>query len=372
MGAAYTSGLQVTASTILHRTRRLPLKGDVVVREGERVEPSTVVARAAIPGILRTVRASEILGVDPEEIPRLCRVAPGARVTAGELLASTSSFWGLFRAECRAPVDGHVELVNPVTGHISIRDLPRPVEMDAYVSGEVERVLPEEGVVVRTRGALVQGIFGVGGERLGRLQTVAPSPEAVLTAASFSPELRGCVVVCGAGIDAGGLQRAAEVGAAGVITGAIIDRDLVGYIGFDIGVAITGGEKIPFTLILTEGFGRIPMAARTFNLLRELNGRMTSINGATQIRAGVIRPEIIVPRDDLPPVSQELSGGELVPGASIRVIREPYFGILGKVTAMPPEPQRIPTGAMTRVLEAELADGRRVIVPRANVEIVAG
>ena len=58
-------------------------------------------------------------------------------------------------------------------------------------------------------------------------------------------------------------------------------------------------------------------------------------------------------------------------GSHIRAIREPYFGMLGNVTALPSEPVLIPSGSTVRVLEAELADGRKVTIPRANVEIIA-
>lgn len=372
MAGAYTSGLQVTPFGVVRRMRRLPLKGEVVVSAGDRVEPDAVVARADIPGILRTVRAADILGVDPEEVPGLLCVEIGAHVTAGQVLASSSSFWGLFKSECKAPVDGTVELVSPATGAVSIRDLPRPVEVNAYIRGEIAEVFPGEGVVVKAEGALIQGIFGVGGERQGPIRIAVGRPDQPLTEAEIDSSMRGAVVVGGSGVTAAALMAGAEVGVAGIVAGAIIDRDLIDFIGFDIGVAITGSEEIPLTLILTEGFGSIPMAGRTFNLLRELEGSDASINGATQIRAGVIRPEILVPREAAGAAVEEQAGGELAPGAAIRVIREPYFGQLGRVSSMPPELRRIPTGAMTRVLIADLADGRSVTVPRANVELISG
>ena len=37
------------------------------------------------------------------------------------------------------------------------------------------------------------------------------------------------------------------------------------------------------------------MGDRTFNLLKSHDSKFVSINGATQIRAGVIRPEIVIP-----------------------------------------------------------------------------
>jgi len=91
-----------------------------------------------------------------------------------------------------------------------------------------------------------------------------------------------------------------------------------------------------------------------------------------QIRAGVIRPEVIVPLEEdveIKESGEELKEG-LIVGTYVRVIREPYFGKIGRVTALPPELQVIETEAKVRVLELELEDGRRVIVPRANVEII--
>ena len=163
-----------------------------------------------------------------------------------------------------------------------------------------------------------------------------------------------------------------EVGAVGIVVGGFNDKDLRDFLGYDLGVAITGSEDKGVTLVVTEGFGEIRMAERTFQLLKSLEGRQASLNGATQIRAGVIRPEVIVPLGEgqaAPGPSAE-DEGLLEPGTRIRVIREPYFGRLGRVAALPPELQTIPTGASVRVLEADLDGGEGVTVPRANVEII--
>ena len=61
---------------------------------------------------------------------------------------------------------------------------------------------------------------------------------------------------------------------------------------------------------------------------------------------------------------------ELRPGLRIRIIVPPYFGVLGRVTHLPRVRQKIETEADVRVLEADLVDGRRVVVPRANVEVI--
>ena len=115
------------------------------------------------------------------------------------------------------------------------------------------------------------------------------------------------------------------------------------------------------------------MAKRTFELLKSLEGKKCSISGATQIRAGVIRPEVIVPDESLEIKGddKEMQEGGLVIGKTrVRIIREPYFGKIGTVVALPPELQKIETEAMVRVLQVQFDDGTRVTVPRANVEII--
>ena len=371
MGTAYTPGLKVSRRTLVRKTRRLPLKGQVMVTEGQQVNPDTVVARTEIPGIMQTVRTAEILGLEPAELQPALRVQVGDRVQRDHVLAETRSFFGLFRSECRAPVGGTVEMISEHSGHIGIRVPATPIEVTAYIKGKVAEIIPDEGVVVETQAALVQGIFGIGGEHTGIIHMLVSSPEEPLTEDMITPDLAGRVVVGGSNVSGAALVKAAQIGTAGVVVGAIIDRDLIDFLGYDIGVAITGQEDINTSLIITEGFGSIPMADRTFRLLSSLEGQQASINGATQIRAGVIRPEVIVPTTEVAAdeIGQDL-GQLLEIGSHIRAIREPYFGILGTVAALPPEPALIPSGSTVRVLEADLADGRRVVIPRANVEII--
>lgn len=371
MGTAYTPGLKVSSGMIISKNRRLPLKGKVVVKAGDRVTADTVVARTDIPGIIQTVKVAEILGLEPSEALAALKVSQGDQVTSGQILAETKSFFGLFRSECKTPFTGTVELISQATGHVGVRLPSKPIEVSAYINGTIAEVMEDEGVMVETYGAFVQGIFGVGGERMGRLAVCVDKPDTALTENLITEAHSGCVIVGGSGVTSGALKKAAQVGAVGVVAGAIIDTDLVDYLGHDIGVAITGHEDVPTTLIFTEGFGSIAMAERTFDLLKSLEGREVSINGATQIRAGVIRPEIIASLDIKPTVDAgDIKGQILDIGSHIRIIREPYFGKLGSVTKLPHELVQVESGAVVRILEAELDDGAVVMVPRANVEII--
>ena len=188
-----------------------------------------------------------------------------------------------------------METISGVSGNVGVRQPPTPIELTAYLAGTVAEVMPGEGVIVQAQGALAQGIFGIGGERVGEIHVVSPSPDADLTEADITADLAGKILIGGANVSGAALRKAADLGVKGIVVGGIVDVDLIAYLGYDIGVAITGHENIPITLVITEGFGTIAMARRTYDLLASLQGRSASINGATQIRAGVIRPEVIVP-----------------------------------------------------------------------------
>ena len=374
MAHAYTPGLKVTEQDVIEKVRRLPLLGEVLVKKGDKVTPDTVVARTELPGEPHTVNVANVLGIEPEDIEHFMVKKLGDHVTAGEAIARYRAFFGLVNRPAPSKVDGIIEMVSPVTGQVTIREANIPVEMDAYIEGVVEEVLEREGVVVKCEGAFIQGIFGVGGETSGVVKVIVDDPADVLEASLIKPEHKGLVLVGGSLVTGDAVNRAIEMGVAGVVAGGIIDQDLVKFLGYDIGVAITGHEDIPTTVIITEGFGKIRMADKTFNLFKELQGEQVSLNGATQIRAGVMRPEIIAPGHKPRHAGEkqaELSQG-MVPGTPIRVIREPYFGILAEVVELPPELEVIETEAKVRILKARLADGRVVTIPRANVEIIEG
>lgn len=372
MASAYTPGLTVSADIVVRRARRLPIKGQVLVAIGDAVTPETIVAQALLPGPLQTIKLAEKLGVEARDALPLFRLKVGDSVKKGDLIAETKGFLGRFKQQILSEVEGTIETISEVTGNALVREAPIPVAITAYIQGTISDVLPEEGATVETRCSMVQGIFGVGGERTGTVHVAVSNANEVLDASHIQDSDKGKILVGGAGVTAAALKRAAVVGVTGLIAGGVKDSDLIQFLGYDIGVAITGQENIPLTLIVTEGFGFLAMAERTFELLKSLEGRPASLNGATQIRAGVIRPELIVPlAADAPKATVIHSSFELGIGTAVRVIREPYFGRLGTVTELPAQLAVVDSGTHVRVLKAKLDSGDEVTVPRANVEIIA-
>jgi hypothetical protein len=57
-------------------------------------------------------------------------------------------------------------------------------------------------------------------------------------------------------------------------------------------------------------------------------------------------------------------------GSVLRCIRGEHFGKIGRITALPAQLQELGSESHARVLEADLDGVGRVILPRANVELI--
>lgn len=370
MAQAFTPGLKVTKEAVVRKRRILPLKGEVLVKVGDKVTYDQVVAKTDLPGNIVPINVANVLGVAANEVRGCMLKQEGAPIEKNEKIALYKSFFGLFKNYAIASITGTIENISDVTGQVLLREPPIPIEVKAYVDGTIVEVIPNEGVVVETEGSFIQGIFGLSGERSGEIVMVADNPTQELTADLIKPEHQGKVLVGGSYIRLDAIKKAMSLKVSAVVVGGVDDKDIRELLGYDIGVAITGHEKMATTLITTEGFGEMNMADRTFNLFKDNAGKRASINGATQIRAGVMRPEVIIPFAEGKKVSKAEEGEarSLQIGDPIRIIREPRFGELGTITEMVAEQMMMESETMVRVFRAKLASGEEVVVPRANVE----
>ncbi len=371
MAHAYTPGLRVAEKTKTSKHRMLPLPGEVVAKKGDVVKAEDVVARTELPGKVFAVNVAGRLNIPPQEVPKYMLKKEGDPVEKNEILAESKSLFAWLKATCTSPITGTVETISNITGQVLLREPPQPIEVRAYIDGRVTEVMEKEGVVVETTATFIQGIFGIGGEVVGLLDVGVDSPEKTLEAAGIKPEHKNKILVAGSLVTWEALDKARKLGVIGIVTGGIYDEDLKSLLGYDLGVAITGSEKAGLTIVVTEGFSKINMAKKTFEVLQSKKGMKASINGATQIRAGVVRPEIIIPLTDGAAGEEEAQAETgMAEGDMVRVIREPYFGKIGRVKSLPPELRAIETESKVRVVEVELGDNSTIIIPRANVEAI--
>jgi len=433
---------------VIRKERRLPLPGVVLVDEGDRVQPSTVIARTElVPGAPHLVEVAAELGIPAAQAASCILKKVGDRVEAGEVIARLeqplrptrevrsptsglvefiSSVHGrvLIREEmkeadplvmvnvareldihpyrlrwfmryregdevrqgallaadvgsasfmnaCYSPVTGVIEKIDTRTGLVTIRRPYRPTTVEAYIPGTVERAIPEWGAVIRGCGHLIHGAFGFGFEVYGPLLPVVSSPDEPLTADLLGPESEGKIVVGGSLVTLDALRKAAELGVRGIVVGGANNHEIVTFLGKPLG-AVTGQEETDLTLVLTEGFGAMPMNPAVFRLLQQSEGKLASMDGSTQLRAGVVRPELILPVDAPPARETEGTFPRLRVGARVRILRQPHAGATGTVQALPPEPQMLETEMLVKVAIVRLDDGGEVTVPRANLRVMEG
>jgi len=289
-------GVKIEEEMLVRKARRIPTQGEVYVEEGDIVEPDKVIARGvAINPEMCEVKVFARLGVEPDRVERHMLKKEGDEVKKDEAIAIYRAFFGRLTKVCRSPVDGTIEVFLRASGRVLIRGMPIPIETRAHIPGRIVELIPGEGAVVETRAAIINGIFGVGGEARGELVVAVDRPGEALTTEVVEEGHGGKILVGGSLVTLEALWKAVKIGVSGIITGGVEQKDLTDFLGYEIGMGVTGGEKAGLTLIITEAFGINPMDYDTFRLLKSHEGKQVSIDGTTQIRQRMLRPEIIIP-----------------------------------------------------------------------------
>ena len=371
MAQSYTPGLKVLVNTPSEKVRQLPLKGEVLVKVGDSVSADTIVASTHIPGNIQMVNVARQLNIEVETVPESMLIKIDERIKKGQVIAESKGLFGYFKTQLKSPIDGSFANVSNITGQALLSEPPITIEVDAFSAGIIKEILPEEGVIVNSNGALVQGILGIGGESHGQIVLAVNSRHEVITKDKLNDSHRGKIVIAGSYLPLDIFTHAQRLGINGIVAGGFNYDALSSILGYNLGVAVTGSEEVGTSLMITEGFGEIAMAEGTFNLFKQFEGKFASINGSTQIRAGVIRPEVMIPHtEDID--STELKESDMIisENSPVRVISAPYFGKVGVVVSLPAQLVKMESETMVRVAEVKFEDGGVFTIPRANLEMI--
>ncbi|MCP4547480.1 MAG: hypothetical protein GY835_13565 [bacterium] len=211
-----------------------------------------------------TVKVAKDLRIDPSRIKPYLRVAVGDSVESGQWVAA------MIRTDdrrlSRSPVRGKVTDINLRYGIVSIEPLLEELEVKAWLPGVVRDVTPH-GCRVVNSGTRIEGIWGAGGEAFGEL--------------TFGADAAGKIVVRDT-VDASDLTAMVAADVAGLITGSLHIKDVQ--------------DLAPgFTIVMTEGFGDQPLATEIRAVLEKHEGRLALIDGTTELRVGVKRPQVLLP-----------------------------------------------------------------------------
>jgi len=251
MALAYTPGLKRKEIYIVRKTRRLPIQGEVLVKEGDKVDHDTILATTQAPGRVETINAAERLLLVPDptthsvELKKYMFKNEGDPVKKGELLALKKELFGLFKRTVTSPIDGNLEYISNMSGQIILREPPIKIDLDSYIPGTIVKILLKEGAIIDCVGAFIQGIFGLGGETHGELMKAVNSPDEVLTAEHVSHECTGKILIGGSLATEAAIRKAMEVGAKGIVVGGIEENVLTKREREDTMFSMTSSKNLP-------------------------------------------------------------------------------------------------------------------------------
>lgn len=355
----YPPRYRISPFTTIKVERVLPIQGEVLVQANQRVEPAEVVAQTYMSSQSYTVDVARALGVSKDRVTRYMVKQEGEPVEPDEVIALRRGRLGLTkRRVCRAPVEGTLVSLSEATGRATIVPPPKLFSLKAHIKGNVVNVMPRFGVAIETQGALIWGCTGMGGETSGVLKMVVERPEDELVAGRIDISCHGTIIVGGAWISEAALLQAARMNVRGIIVGGM------DAVRLDHSQDLRIEDDQNLVVVIVEGFGRIPMAQETFELLASLEGREASVRGESG------NAEVIVPRVQSTEVATPSDRVLLEAGSTVRIVRDPYMSQIGTVVAVPSRARIIETGLLVRGVEVELANGQQVFVPRTNVELV--
>jgi hypothetical protein len=340
--------------TTVVRQRLLPAPGRVLVRVGQKVTATDVIAETGLPREHVLINVAHALGISPDRANSLIQCKKGDKLPKGTVIAEGG---GLIARSVRAPHDGRVIVVGD--GQVMLQVGQTNVELKAGIPGEVAQIIPDRGAIIHGSGALIQGRWGNGRMDFGLLVNLAETPEAVLDASMVDINLRGSVILGGYCGEKKVLENAAELLVRGLVLSSLAPA------------LIPVAMQMRYPIIVLEGFGHHPFNAAAHRLLTTSAKREVAVNAEMFDRYSGARPELMIPlpASQPPPISPDAE--VFTPGQQVWICRAPWFGVVGSLTAILSGLTPLPSGIRAPAASVQLPSGEQVTVPLANLEVLA-
>lgn len=367
----------VIKSTVARLDRTIPQPGEILVRQGGRVEPDDIVARGQKHNPPYMINLAQALALPPDQAARAVVAPIGQPVNAGAVLARRR---GLLSRRVLSPVNGILYAVDPATGYAILQPEPQQITVTAGIRGIVMEIIDQQRVVIETPAAQIFGIASLGNDCYGVTRLLTLDPGEPITEAMIDAQSMYAVLIGGSGISAAALRKAVENQVRGIIIGSISASVLREFFQWTKRMPFLPGLRnwqwvsqtdAPLTIVLTEGIGSAPMATPLFELLAGNDRREVYIESSTSLRHPHRRPRVIIPLSRSSNASLEPQRPPLRIGATVRLLDHDHLGRIGRVRSLPALPQRIPAGIRTAAVEVLLDSGEAIWLPRSCVEVIA-
>lgn len=339
--------------TTIRRERLLPVPGRVVVRKGQKVNTTNVVAETRLAPEHLMLDMARGLGLPVEQADKHIQCKAGTLVSEGDVLAGPV---GITQRVLRAPCNGRVIVVGD--GQVLLEVESPPYELRAGLPGKVIELIGDRGAIIEAEGALIQGVWGNGRIGDGLMFVLARTPDDVLTSDRLDVSNRGSVILAGHCKDAEVLQVASELPLRGLIL-ASIDVGLVPMV-----------VKMSFPIVVIEGFGHLPMNSAAFKLLSTNERRDVALNAEPWDHFRGSRPEVVIPLPTSGKTPYPRKTDVFSINQQVHIVRAPYAGKVGTLIALPPGLTVFPNRLRVRAAEVRLENSDEVVVPLANLVVL--
>jgi len=170
--------------------------------------------------------------------------------------------------------------------------------------------------------------------------------------------MRGSILVVGEVREEDALLAAADLPVRGLIMGSLYPS------------LIPVARDVRYPIILTEGFGALPMNAAAYRLITTNAKREATLNAEMYDRYSGARPEVIIPLPTSAPPAVPHDVEAFAPGQTVRLRRQPAAGQIAILVGLHEGLATFPSGLRAAAAEVKLENGELLLIPLVNLEVV--
>jgi hypothetical protein len=332
--------------------RVFPGPGKAAVKVGQQVSEVDVIAHCEVSAGQRLIKIAHSLGVSGSDVKRYLTRKIGDRIYEGEVIARKKAILGLGKQEIKSPADGVVADIDE-RGDLILKFLPKPIRLIAGAKGEVIET-KENKIVISSTATKVHGFVSVGRQREGLITVIAKPKEFILPTA-INAESQGRILVGGALIEKAALEKAVTIGVKGIVCGGVNFREFQ---------HLRGSLDIGITMIITEGYGNLPIGEDIWNYFSKVEGRTAFISGEEN--------QIVIPETETQGGGEEPSSifwRELSVGDKVKPLTQEALSHIGVVSELLGD-QVLNSGITTEVAKVKFDSKEEIVLPSANLAII--
>jgi len=291
------------------RFKKVDIRKDLLVKVGDLVkfdQKLIDIAHSPVRGVIKTinyntgsilVREHQDYHERPIKVPVAKMINKKPKWFRSRLKVNLGDF--VFENEClvylnkdaipvivRAPNTGYVTNIDYDKGEVTIQYKRKPLKYPAQLNCRVMDVKNSESISVEYEAIEYQGVIGFGKSNFGKLIYLQDIHDSI--------QLQGKIIVLDNTVSIDDLRYLEKQMISGLIIAGIEMSDITEFIGKEIGVALTGNEDISYPIIVMNGFGKFKLDLDFIKVVKENSGKNCLLKPATQIRAGVTRPKVII------------------------------------------------------------------------------